>query len=223
MTKVERVSSGIKGLDALINGGFVQGSATLISGGAGTGKTIFCLQYVWDGLQKGENCMYITLEEKPEDIIGDAVGFGWDLKKYVDNGQLKIEYKDPFKVTDLTTPLINELKETGVQRVVVDSTSTMGLYFKDNFEVRKQLFKLLNAIKGNGMTAVVTAEIVDHGTKISRFGVEEFATDAVIVLRSILLGTESSRTLEVRKMRRTKVMGGTHTFDFKKNGIEVTD
>jgi len=223
MPKTERVSTGIKGLDKLIDGGLVPGSATLISGGAGCGKTIFCLQYTWDGLQKGEKVMYITLEEKPEDIIGDAAGFGWDLKKYVDSGQLKIEYKDPFKVTDLTTPLINQLKAEGVARVVVDSTSTMGLYFKDSFEVRKQLFKLLNAIKGNGMTAVVTAEIVEHDKKISRFGVEEFATDGVIILRSVLLGTEASRTLEVRKMRRTKIVGGTHTFEFGKNGIEVTD
>ena len=223
MTKVERISTGIEGLDKLIDGGLVQGSATLISGGAGTGKTIFCLQYVWDGLQKGDNCMYITLEERPEDIIGDAAGFGWDLKKYVDSGKLTIVYKDPFKVTDLTTPLIQELKEKNINRVVVDSTSTMGLYFKDSFEVRKQLFKLLTAIKGNHTTALVTAEIVENGNKISRFGVEEFATDGVVVLRSVLMGTESSRTLEVRKMRRTAVVGGTHTFDFKKNGVVVTD
>lgn len=223
MPKVERISSGIKKLDTLIDGGLVKGSATLISGGAGTGKTIFCLQYIADGLKNGENCMYITLEEKPEDVIEDAVGFGWDFAKYIKNGQLTIVYKDPFRVTDLTTPLIQELKEKNVQRVVVDSTSTMGLYFKDAFEVRKQLFKLLNAIKGDNTTAVVTAEIVNDGGSISRFGVEEFATDGVFVLKSVSLGRESTRTLEVKKMRRTKITGGTHTFDFTKNGIDITD
>ena len=223
MPKVERVSTGIPKLDALIEGGLVKGSATLISGGAGTGKTIFCAQFINEGLKNGENCMYITLEERPEDIIKDASGFGWDFDKHSKAGKLKVDYKDPFKVTDLTTPLIQELKAKNVQRVVVDSTSTMGLYFKDNFEVRKQLFKLLTAIKGNGTTAVVTAEIVENGAKTSRFGVEEFATDGVIVLKSVSLGKEASRTIELKKMRRTKINGGTHTFDFTKNGIEITD
>jgi len=222
MPKVERVSTGIKKLDKLIEGGLVKGSSTLISGGAGTGKTIFCSQFIWEGLQNGETCLYITLEETPKDIIQDVVGFGWDFEKYAKSGKLMIEYKDPFKVTDITTPLIEMISSKKVQRVVVDSTSMMGLYFQNVFEVRKQLFKLLTGIKSAGATSVVTSEIVDKDG-LSRFGVEEFTTDGVMVLKSTSMGKETVKTLEVKKMRRTNIDGGTHTFDFNKNGIDLTD
>ena len=223
MAGIERISTGIPKLDKLVEGGLVKTSSTLVAGGAGTGKTIMCVQFIWEGLKKGENCMFITLEERPDDIIGDASSFGWNLDPYIKKGKLFIDYKDPFKVTDIVTPLIDDIKAKKIQRVVIDSTSNMGLYFKDEFEVRKQLFKLLMAIKGTGATSMVTAEIVEDGESVSRFGVEEFTTDGVFVLKSVTLGKESTKTLEVKKMRRTKVMGGTHAFDFGKNGIKLTD
>ena len=77
---VERVSSGITGLDKHMEGGFVKNSINLISGATGTGKTIFGLQYILDGLQKGENGVYISLEQEPEDIFADVAIFGWDFK-----------------------------------------------------------------------------------------------------------------------------------------------
>ena len=223
MPSVERVPTGIAKLDKLIDGGLVKGSSTLITGGAGCGKTIMCVQFLWEGLKKGETCMYITLEESPEDIMGDAKTFGWDLESYVKKSKLVMEYRDPFKVSDIVTPLIEEIKAKKIQRVVVDSTSNMGLYFKDEFEVRKQLFKLLTAIKTTGATSMLTAEIVENGGSVSRFGVEEFTTDGVIVLKSTSLGKESVRMLEVKKMRRTNIVGGTHSFEFGKDGIRVTD
>ena len=223
MPSVERVSTGVAKLDKLIEGGLVKGSSTLVTGGAGTGKTIMCVQFLWEGLKRGENCMYITLEESPADIISDAKSFGWDLESYVKKGKMIIDYKDPFRVTDIVTPLIESIKNNKIQRVVVDSTSNMGLYFKDEFEVRKQLFKLLTAIKNTGATAVVTAEIVENGSSVSRFGVEEFTTDGVIILKASSLGKDVARTLEVKKMRRTNMIGGNHTFEFGKDGIKVTD
>lgn len=220
---IERVSSGIKKLDKLIEGGFVKGSSNLIAGGAGCGKTLMCAQFLWDGLKNGENCMFITLEERPEDIIGDAAVFGWNFDSYIKKGKLIIEYKDPFQVSDIVAPLIEKIKANKINRVVVDSTSTMGLYFKDEFEVRKQLFKLLIAIKTTGATSLLTAEIVENGHKASRFGVEEFTTDGVIILNSMSLGKESTKMLEVKKMRRTNIDGGNHTFEFKRDGIDLID
>ena len=74
-----------------------------------------------------------------------------------------------------------------------------------------------------GATSLATAEIVGDGALVSRFGVEEFVTDGVILLKDVTLGKESTKTLEVKKMRRTKITGGTHTFDFTKTGIKVVD
>src|SRR5512135_3680020 len=100
----ERVPTGIPGLDKLIEGGLVKGSTTLVSGAAGTGKTIFCSQFLMEGLKRGESCMFITLEEKPEDIIADVKRFGWDFKKYISDKKLFLDFQDPFQITDITSP-----------------------------------------------------------------------------------------------------------------------
>lgn len=218
---VERVTSGIPGLDKLISGGFVKGSTILVTGGAGTGKTIFCSQYIWEGLQKGENCMLITLEEKPQDIKADVAAFGWDFESYEKKGKLVLDYKDPFEVTDIVAPLVDKIKARKIQRVAIDSTSTLGLYFNNPFEVRKQLFKLLMALKNVGVTSVLTAEITNDGGKMSRFGVEEFITDGVIMLNYLTMGGGSYLSLQVRKMRQTAHAKDTFPMDITDKGIVV--
>ncbi len=218
---VDRVTSGINGLDKLIGGGFVKGSSTLISGGPGTGKTIFCAQYIWEGLQKGDTCMFITLEEKPEDIIADVAAFGWDLGQYAKKGKLFLEYRDPFEVTDIVAPLIDKIKRYNIKRVVIDSTSTLGLYFNNPFEVRKQLFKLLMALKETGATAVLTAEIADESGKLSRFGVEEFITDGVIMLHYLGIGESVYNSLQVRKMRQTAHAKDVFPMEISNKGITI--
>ena len=82
MAETQRVTSGIKGLDKLMEGGYVKGSANLITGSTGSGKSTFLLQFCWEGLQRGENALYITLEETPDELVRDALQFGWDLEKY---------------------------------------------------------------------------------------------------------------------------------------------
>lgn len=201
--EIPRVTTGVPGLDKLIQGGLVKGSTTLVTGGTGTGKTIFCAQFVLEGLQRGEKCLFITLEEPPEDIKQDVKTFGWDFDEYINKKQLFLEYRDPFEITDIVTPLIERIKEHKIERVALDSTSVLGLYFKDAFEIRRQLFKLMMALKSSGTTSLLTAEIPDETTKLSRFGVEEFVADGVIVMQYMGIGEGSFHSLQVRKMRRT--------------------
>src|SRR3989344_2765808 len=206
---VDRIPTGIPVLDKLIEGGFVKGSTILVSGGAGTGKTIFSMQYLLEGLKNGENCMFITLEETPEDLVADVARFGWDLQKHVQSKKLLIEYHDPFQMTDITSLLVEKINEKKISRIVIDSTSLFGLYFKDPFEVRKQLFKLLMGLKGTNATSVLTSELSEEEKKLSRFGVEEFIVDGVIVLHYLGVGEATYNNVEVRKMRRTNHAKGT--------------
>jgi KaiC/GvpD/RAD55 family RecA-like ATPase len=202
--KLERIATGIRGLDRLLEGGFVKGSSVLVSGPAGTGKTIFCAQFIWEGLKRGDTCLFITLEERPEDILGDIERFGWDFTKYIKEKKLYLTYKDPFQITDITSPLLDEIKEKKIQRVAIDSTAVFGMYYKEPFEIRKQLLKLLNGLKDTGVTSLLTSELPEESVTLAKFGVEEFIADGVIILHFLGIGESSYHSLQVRKMRRTK-------------------
>ena len=221
MPKVpQRIKSGIPGLDELIEGGFIKGSAVLIAGSAGTGKTIFCCQFIWEGLKNGEKCMYITFEELPDEIRADAAAFGWDFEKYEREGKLILTFKDPFQTTDISTRLENEIRQQGISRVVIDSTSLLGLYFKDPNDIRRELYKLITALKNSGATSLLTAEAPEEG-KISRFGVEEYVVDGVIILHYINIGIQRFGNIEIRKMRRTKIKRGLYPLEIHENGMKV--
>jgi circadian clock protein KaiC len=219
---IERIPSGIPGLDKLMEGGFVKGSTVLVSGAAGTGKTIFSIQYIMEGLKKGEICMFITLEETPEDIIGDVKRFGWDLQKYRDEKKLFLEYQDPFQMTDITSPLLDKIKECKVQRVVVDSTSVFEMYYKEPAEIRKQLFKLLAGLKAIGVTSIITSELPEKSDTLAKFGVEEFIVDSVIKLEFLGLDGKSF-SLQIRKMRRTDHKKDIYLYDISKDGLKIKD
>ncbi len=98
-------------MDKLTQGGFVKGSSVLVSGETGTGKTIFCLQYLWEGLKNDESGVYITLEETVEEIKKDALVFGWDFEKYEKEGKFKIIEKNVFEDTNLEFGL--DAQQTG--------------------------------------------------------------------------------------------------------------
>jgi len=215
----ERIPTGIPGLDKLIEGGFVKGSTILVSGSAGTGKTIFCVQYIMEGLKRGETCMFITLEEKPENIIKDVRRFGWDLEKYINEKKLFLDYQDPFQITDVTSPLLDKVKEHKISRVAIDSTAVFEMYYKESAEVRKQLFKLINGLEDVGATNIITSELPEKGDTLGKFGVEEFIADGVIVLQYVGLIGEASFSLLVRKMRRTKHFKSHIPFEITDNGL----
>jgi circadian clock protein KaiC len=217
----ERIPSGIPGLDPLIEGGFIKGSTILISGSAGTGKTIFCAQFLMEGLKKGETCMYITLEEKPEDIIGDVKRFGWDMQKYIDERKLFLEFQDPFQITDITSPLLDKIQQHKIQRVAIDSTAVFELYYKEPAEIRKQLFKLLTGLKGIGVTSVLTSELPEEYKTLGKFGVEEFVVDGVILLHYLGIGEKNYGSIQIRKMRRTNHEKDVSPMEITDKGITI--
>lgn len=221
MGEVERISSGVKGLDKLLNGGLVKGSTILVSGTAGAGKTIFSSQYLWEGLNQGENCMFITFEELPKDIRKEALLFGWDFAKYEDKGKMFIEQKDPFREKgEELFWFRDEIARNEIERVVLDSTSVLSLYYKDRYEIRRNLFKVIKTLKETGATSLLTTETKED-QKVSRFGVEEYVVDGVISLYFMGVGEKGYRALQVRKMRKIDHSMETHSFKITDKGIKV--
>jgi KaiC/GvpD/RAD55 family RecA-like ATPase len=201
---VNRIETGISGLDKLVQGGFIENSVSLVTGETGTGKTIFCSQFLWHGLKKGETCIFITLEENPEDIKEDVRSFGWDFDKYEKKGLFRIIYHDPAQVNNLGSMIIDEIKSLKAKRLVIDSTSLIGLSVEDISQVRKIIYNIINVIKRNNCTALITSEIPEGSKGLSKFGVEEFVVDGVIVLNYLEYAAGGlDRSLIIRKMRRT--------------------
>ena len=219
---VRRVESGITGLDPLIGGGFLTNSINLVTGETGTGKTIFCAQFLWHGLQKGETCLYITLEEDPEDIMEDVEQFGWNFRKYEERGLFKIIYHDPAQISNLGTTIIDEIKRLKASRLVIDSTSVIGMNIENPAQIRKMLINIVNTIKRSECVAIITSEITEGSKSLSRFGVEEFVVDSVIVLNYLEYAAGGlDRSLIIRKMRRTKHGKDIYPIDITSKGIAV--
>lgn len=224
MTNVERVPTGLPGLDDLIEGGLPEGSISLVSGGAGCGKTIFTSQFLWHGLENGETCRFISLEEASEDIKADAQVFGWDFEKYEEDDKYKISYIKPTAGERGFMDKVNELAaEDEVTRLVIDSVSIMlGSYGGGESEKRDNMYRLLRHVKRSGATTLLTSEIREtEGDALSRYGVAEFVADGVIVLYYSNVGEQTFRNLEVRKMRKTAHTPGSYPFKITDDGIQV--
>jgi KaiC/GvpD/RAD55 family RecA-like ATPase len=222
MVVVKRVSTGIPGLDPLIEGGYLENSVNLITGETGTGKTIFCAQFLWSGLQKGDTGVFITLEENPEDIKADSMMFGWDFEAFEKKGLCKIIYHDPAQVNNLGSTIIDEIKTLKAKRLVIDSTSLIGLNIQEASQIRKLLLSIVNIIKRTGCVALLVSEIPEEMKALSRFGVEEFVVDGIIILNYLEYASgELNRSLIIRKMRRTNHGTDIYPVEISKNGIVV--
>ncbi len=222
---MERTATGIKGFDELIQGGFPDGSTMLLSGGAGTCKTIFGLSYLYNGAKDHDEAgLYITLETNLKNIIWNMESFGWDVKPLQDAGKFKI-YKINLHTQENMERQIEEelkviakiVKEMGCKRLVVDSTTALGVWIADKGKMRHTLFKFADSLKELDCTTVLIAETKGGKLDFSAFGVEEFLVDGVISLYF----TPPNRSIFVRKMRGTNHSKTVHAFDINEKGIEV--
>jgi KaiC/GvpD/RAD55 family RecA-like ATPase len=226
MVKIERISSGIPGLDKLMEGGFVKGSTNLIAGSTGACKTIFGCQFIWHGLQNNENGVYITLEERPEDIMEDVARFGWDFKKYIDTNKFAINQIIPGNVEELKDLIINLAKRVNAGRFVLDSISLATVSWKERpeerFMLRIKTFDLIRTLKTLKLTSLLISEVPTGAVKLSRYGFEEFMVDGIIVLK-ILPVDIPMRAIQILKMRRTSHNIEVHPFEITNKGLVVSD
>lgn len=215
----ERVPSGIPGLDDLLEGGFIPNSIVMISGEAGSGKTILCTQFIWNALCLGENGVYVTLQQPPQEIKNDVATFGRDFDIAEKKDQVRIVYADPQDLKKLVVLILKNIKEINAKRLVIDSISLIG---EQTREVRKSLTYLVRELKRLGVTTLMTSEIEEGTNKLSRFGIEEFIVDGVIVLQYMKYAAGNvPRSLFIKKMRRTRHGMDIYPFDITDKGLVV--
>jgi KaiC/GvpD/RAD55 family RecA-like ATPase len=227
--EIERVESGIPGLDRLIEGGFVKGSSILLAGTTGTCKTIFACQFILHGLRNGENGVYLTLEQTENEILGDVAKFGWDkeLKKYIEQGKFALASQAPTDIKDVADAALSLIKRVNAKRFVLDSMSIATLGWKvstaDVGKVRMELMDLIRMVENTGVTSIYIGEIPETEAKaLSRLGVEEFIVDGIIVLHYLEYAAGGTpRSLIIRKMRRTNHGTDIYPLEITSKGLKV--
>jgi KaiC/GvpD/RAD55 family RecA-like ATPase len=232
-----RVPTGIAGFDELCGGGLLRNRTYLVSGAAGAGKTIFGLQYIYNGITKyGENGIIIATEERPEQIRENVKMFGWDFEALEDEGKLAIvdacstkigipsheKYVDvrPFDMRSMMDQIIAIQDEIDAKRSVVDGTTSIGFYLQDPAKIRVELLKLSTTLEILGLTSIMTCEIVDENLP-SRFGVETFVTEGTILMYYKRTDSVRVRSIEIFKMRGSDHSKNIHPYEITTSGIIV--
>ncbi len=224
--ETERIPTGISGLDEMLNGGIPKGHVFTVMGTFGTGKTTFALQYLWEGLQRDEKCIFISLEEGKDEIVTTGRSYGWDFKPYLDSNQIVVEKLSPADanatINRLKSDLPKFIEEFGADRIVIDSVSLLNMLSDEPREKRERLFELCQMVKNVKATTLLTAEVKDDNHRSSRDGLVEYTVDGVILLVYNLLDSkEVQLSIQVIKMRRIEHSRKIKPYEITDGGIEV--
>ena len=216
-----KVSVGVTGVDELVDGGFGQGQVILLTGTTGTGKTNFSLQYLHGGVKKGDKCLYVSFEEPIENIKSNAKRIGLDFEKMEKDGNILFVRYDPFHAEDIYDLIESNIKKINATRVVIDSISALGLYVRDAAEIRRMIFNISLLLRKLNCTSIMTSEILPMQNALSRFGVEEFVSDGILVLYYLRSESQFARSITVWKLRGSKHSHKLHPYDITDRGIVV--
>ena len=215
--ELPKLATGIHGFDQIANGGIPKGRSTLISGTAGSGKTVMALQFILAGVRDyNENGVFVTFEEAPSDLMQNVRSFGWDLEGLVANKRIAVVdatpepgeetiHAGPYDLSALLARIENAIKSVGAKRVILDSLGALFPQLTDAVIIRRELHRMAAGLRRLGVTTLVTMERVTEEGGVGRWDVEEFVADNVILLRNRLEQEKRRRTIEILKFR-----GATH-------------
>lgn len=215
--QLPKAQTGIKGLDEITGGGLPRGRPTLVAGGAGSGKTMLAMEFLARGAAEfGEPGVFLAFEESKEDLVQNFKSIGLDLEALVAEKKLAIDYlhldqneiheAGDFDLEGLFFRLGLAVEAIGAKRVAIDTIEILFSAFENHAVIRSELQRLFRWLKDRHLTAIVTGE---RGEKmITRYGLEEYVADCVI-----LLDTRVQNEVTTRRLRIVKYRGSTHGMD----------
>lgn len=240
-----KVNTGIPGLNELVDGGFPEGRVILVVGGPGTGKTIFCSQFLYEGIYKEkENGVFVSLDENKSHFYSEMKQFGWDFEKAEKEGKFAfIDATRMSQVAMLKEKLYKEesrslrgkhlsidqlIEDTRAKiaalkakRVVVDTLASLFYRFPDAVERRTQVVELVQSLADMGVTCLVITELKHLGQFEREASEEEFLVHGVIMLQTLFSGSTTTRAIQVEKMRGVKVNPSLVPYAINQNGVEI--
>jgi circadian clock protein KaiC len=221
---IGKLATNIPGFDQISCGGLPKHRTTLVSGTSGSAKTVFAAQFLAEGIMKsGVNGVFVTFEEDPIDIRYNMATMGWDIETWEKEGKwLFVDASaqpgeapvvaGSYDLGALLARIEYAINACQAERVSLDSLDAIFTQLRDRAAVRSELSRIASALKRMKVTSIMTSERIQEYGDISRYGVEEFVADNVIILRNVLLDEKRRRTVEVLKFRGTDHKKGEHPF-----------
>lgn len=231
-SELAKVPTGIQGFDEITFGGVPRGRPILVTGGAGSGKTLFGMQFLVRGaLDFGEPGLFMSFEESQTDLIQNFTSLGFDLDKLTKDKKLvidhvhiersEIEETGEYDLEGLFIRIGFAIDSIGAKRVVLDTLESLFAGFANDFILRSELRRLFRWLKNRGVTVVITAERRDQENAITRHGLEEYVSDCVVVLDHRMQNQISTRRLRVMKYRGSSHGTNEYPFLIDQQGLAV--
>jgi circadian clock protein KaiC len=221
--RVERVNTGVPGLDEMIDQGFWRGSTTLVAGPTGSGKTIIGLHFIWEGVLKGEPSLYVGLQENPTQLVRMMRNLGWDADELMNNENFELMYRSPVEVQldEVATEIFRRIKEGRVKRIVIDAIGDLERGGIDTERFGDFIYSLTQWFARENVTCLLTYEMSDlfNVIGISQNDVSNLS-DNIVLLR-FNQGYEMRRTLRILKTRGSAHDNREHEVEITNKGVRV--
>ncbi len=220
-----RVRTGSVELDEMLKGGFMPTDAVMIAGSAGTGKTTLALQYLVNGItQFGENGIYLSFEQMPDQIYRDAAAFGWDLKKLEEEGKFRIVLTSPnvLLAGGGETLLDEMIKEIGAKRIAIDSLSHFAMFIGED-KLRLEAYRLVCFVKARGLSSLYLWEapqLIGASFSVTEVGMS-FLVDCIVLLRTVEIDSALRKGLVILKMRGSDHDKRLREYEITASGMKV--
>src|SRR4030043_72676 len=227
---LEKCLTGIRGLDEITKGGLPRGRTTLICGSAGSGKTLFAMEFLMRGaMDYGEPGVFMTFEETSEDLAKNFISLGFDLSDMMSRGLIatdhvkiertEVEETGEYDLEGLFIRLGNAIDSIGAKRVVLDPIEGLFSGLSHAAIIRAELRRLFHWLKERGVTAIVTGESGDK--TLPRYGLEEYVADCVILLDFRIEEQISARRLRIVKYRGSSHGADEYPFLIDESGLSI--
>lgn len=220
--KKVKIPTDIEGFDEITNGGLEKNTSNLLVGDAGSGKTIFAMEFLINGIKRKESCLYITFEEEKMSFYNNMREFGWDLSKLEKEGNFFFLHYNPKKVKTMLEEgggiIENIVLKNKINRIVIDSVTSFVVLFEKEIEKREAVLSLFNMLKKWNCTTMLTYE-GDPLKKALDSKIMEFEADSITFLYFLRMEKERMRFLEVIKMRGSKHSKSVYPFSIDKGII----
>jgi circadian clock protein KaiC len=222
---MDKIKTGISGLDEMLNGGIPKKRHVAVFGGPGTGKTSLAFEYLYHGAkEEGQNGLYLTLEESPEDIIENMKNqFGQftDVDDLIKKKKLFFETPENFTVESILEALEGKIVQNDVERAVVDSSTMLKAMFEKESDYRRTMVEMFNLLKKLECTVLVLVEADTSEKEKITFSIEHYILDGIFNIYNLDKGDRRIRALEIFKMRGTDHSRELVPFKVTPSGIKV--